>query len=66
MSYYQKYLKYKIKYIELQKEYLIGGSISSAKNYFIQNMKKEDTFELFKKNMTGDILNPREHCLKFL
>ncbi len=53
MSYYQKYLKYKTKYIELQKAYLIGGGKVSAKNNFIRNFTKSPTIN---DNLKADIV----------
>ncbi len=53
MSYYQKYLKYKTKYIELQKAYLIGGGEVSARNYFIKNFAKSPTIS---DNLKADVI----------
>jgi hypothetical protein len=47
MSYHSKYLKYKMKYIELQKLYLIGGGKESAKKYFKDTLKKPGIFDRF-------------------
>jgi hypothetical protein len=54
MNYYSKYLKYKMKYIELQKAYLIGGSKKSAKELFITTLQREGRFELFREIAVND------------
>ena len=63
MSFYKKYIKYKMKYIELQKIYLIGGGKESAKNYFIKNFPKYDT--VVRGNLINDqIINSPNRVIK--
>jgi hypothetical protein len=54
MNYYSKYLKYKMKYIKLQKSYLIGGGKESAKLKFKKELKDPSNLDVFIRNLRRD------------
>ena len=48
-TYYDKYLKYKTKYLQLKNKYQFGGSYSTAEKYFYSQIKKnyEQIYTIF-------------------